>query len=272
MLVVALGGLLTLPDPGSAQYRTISSTRVQEGAERGAIRFPTYVRAFYERQSVDGGSWQSYGAAAGLRLGPTSGEILAWRATRFGLHDTSIGADLYTTLWTRAYLYTGIHIVPDAEVLPSRDLRAALFQVFARTWEASFGGRLLDYPAAELEVLTAGLGHYVERWYIRANGSYIMDADGVGGAVLIRRYLESPAAAAVPAQIEAVFGGGDAVVELRSTTTGVVVDVRESAFGTLGVRVFPGHGATGISAGVGAFKYDGLATRWSVSLGLLYRY
>jgi len=192
----------------------------------------------------------------------------ALSASRFGRRDAGGFADVYHTLWRRAYGNVRVQVLPGADVLPVTDVGVEIFQGLAGGWEPSVGYRFMTFENTDVHITSASAARFLGPWYSRVRLSHATSgnlADGsLSAAGLLRRYLVTDDATQF---VEAGAGvGGEAV------TTGVgAIDVRRTSFVTVSGQRYVRR-TLGLGATITHATFEGIPRRTGASVSLLARW
>lgn len=220
----------------------------------------------FERQFIDSElpqweDWESYSGWAQFR--GQRGTVRAEVATqqRFGERDQSFTFDGYHTLGEGRYGHLRFRTTPDAQVLPSWDVRGEIFQVFG-SWEGSASWWHMDFEQS-VRVVGLGLARYEGDWYLRASGTRSTNSgeSAWSGNLLARRSNDDGGALTLVGGrgSEVVLLGVGPVIDIRTTTV-----LRAELERWLTERV-------GITAVVGRHTFEGAPARFPVSIGVALR-
>ncbi|CAN5845384.1 hypothetical protein BH23GEM3_BH23GEM3_18030 [soil metagenome] len=225
----------------------------------------------YAGQSVSGQQprWHTYTASVGRRFSRGALAVQVLKTRRFEFDDQAVAVDGYLDLWRGSYANLQLQHAPESDVLPRANAGAELFQGIAGGWEGSAGYRYQRFPAADVNLYVLTAGRYTGRWYLRQRNT-IASTGGERAAshsLSIRRYLDS-----ADNYLELGAGAGSEVVEITSVGAGnPVVDLRTAQFAAARVQHFlsPSFGG---SLALTVNDYDGLPTRWGMSVGVVTRW
>jgi YaiO family outer membrane protein len=253
-LVTSLGAL---PIAAAAQSGS--------GSETTTVLSATHEHTFISSAQPGWTDWTEtrVGFTHTLARGAIGGE--AARLERFGQTDVALTADTYFETWPGAYVNIRGRVTPQADVLPSWDVYAEVFQSLGGGWEASASSWRMNVPAADVSVFGAGIGRFAGAWYLRALGRLSRSAGSDVGSTLVsvRRYLgDSRQLVEVSGATgrEVVVLGAGPVVALRHTTS---AQVRAQKFLT---SIFGASGALSFDT------FEGAPDRVGLSVGLLARF
>ena len=117
--------------------------------------------------------WAETRLAAGLDGDRLGGAVEVGVAERFGQAAPFVGADVYPVLADGVYGNVRARLAPGSDVTARLDLGAQVFAAVGGGWEASGGVRRMAYEGEAVHIGTAGLGLYVDAWYLRATVSAV---------------------------------------------------------------------------------------------------
>ena len=131
----------------------------------------TAAEVVSERDAV----WSETRLAAGLDHGRLGGAVEVGRVDRFDQSAAFVGADLYPVLTEGVYSNVRARWAPGSEVTARLDLGAEVFAAVGGGWEASGGVRRMAYADRAVHIGTAGVGLYIDAWYLRATAAAVPD-------------------------------------------------------------------------------------------------
>jgi YaiO family outer membrane protein len=207
--------------------------------------------------------WQIYQAAIQRRGRGGSIGLETQRTHRFGQWDQSFVVDGYRELGSRTYGNLRVLATPNAKILPRSDVSGTLYRALSAGWEASLGGRHMEFNDGRTTIVSAGLARSFSIYYARVAASVLVDdgaASSFSGA--LRRSPD-------PNDLIEVGGGaGREVVSIGSTGA---IDVRRSASAYFrGEHYF--SWSWGMNGAATLNTARGIPTRTGLQLGLLRRW
>jgi len=137
-------------------------------------------------------TWTAARAALGYRWarGGVNADLV--RTERFDQVDQTVGVEAYLPAGRRTSFYLRAGVTPEAEVVPEYDLTAEATRGLGGGWEGTLRYRRMEYSTEGVDIISAGVGYYLARWYLRFNGS-LAPREGTAGwntAFAARRYLD----------------------------------------------------------------------------------
>ena len=239
-----------------------------QDSSRASARVAYTREEFTQRGAVP---WEEIELSLGRRLPQVAGSAGILSTKRFAQHGMSVFADLYPTLWRRAYANVRFrHATSPADIIPDDDISAELFQGIGRGWEPSVGYRWMDYSTGDVNALSAALGKYHADWYGRVRSTYALGYEGTAGSFahsgLLRRYGRSGSE-----WLEASAGWGDEQLVSPAPGGRVELDTRATRFVSVGGRQFVSR-SLGIALNVSHNRFEGVPDRVGGTLALLARW
>jgi YaiO family outer membrane protein len=123
-----------------------------------------YSHYTYSNQIADERDWL---AEIGKSLGAQTLIARIEALNRFGVHDTPLSGELYSSLWSQAWGYVGGSFAANPRFSPNWSGSTELFQGLGvlhpglSSLEASIGYRHLRFPATDVDLLIPGLTIYL---------------------------------------------------------------------------------------------------------------
>jgi len=118
-------------------------------------------------------------------------------ANRFTKNDFLIELNDYWTIYKKNYLQLGLGYASNANLFPRYRMGIEYFFVPASKWEASLGGRYMNYPNAtnkDVFIVTGNIGNYFGNNWLSIRPFYVLQNDLQSLSVVIkyRLYGKSP--------------------------------------------------------------------------------
>lgn len=187
---------------------------------------------------------------------------------RFDKADQGVVLDSFIDLWPGGYGNFRLQGVWGAEVLPTLDGLAEIYQSVFDTWELSAAYRIMNYPSSNVHFFQGGLGTYLGAWYLRLQPMLFLAEEGPGANVALwaRYYYDTS-----DDYIELRTGLGRRIAVIGADTEGATLQGQTNVFGLLTAQRFftPNIGVIGTLN----YNYDEqFADRFGFSLGTRYRW
>ena len=208
LIVPALAACLVRPAP--AQVKTVAL-----GYQHDAFGSADPVWTDWQRLSIQFAQQTTDGAIG----------FEASISERFAENDPAFAADLYRSVWPRAYGNLRIGVAPGAQTLPRADAYGELFQFVGGGVELSASYRYMHLPAADVHVFGTGAGYFSGKAYMRLRVSAARQSNVTATlASLTTRYgtRDDFIEGAAGAGREIVIVGAGPATDLYSTSYGML--------------------------------------------------
>lgn len=133
------------------------------------------ISAYYTLDMFDSGFAPQHLASLGYSF-DVDGHNLGLRlnyAKRFGLNDVQLETDFYLKLKNKHYIYLNYGYAFNATLFPGHRVGAEYYFPLPDKFEASIGGRYLDYTNSDVFIATGHLGKYIAKSWIGIRPFYV---------------------------------------------------------------------------------------------------
>lgn len=133
------------------------------------------ISAYYTLDMFDSGFAPQHLASLGYSF-DVDGHNLGLRlnyAKRFGLNDVQLETDFYLKLKNKHYIYLNYGYAFNATLFPVHRVGAEYYFPLPDKFEASIGGRYLDYTNSDVFIATGHLGKYIAKSWIGVRPFYV---------------------------------------------------------------------------------------------------
>jgi YaiO family outer membrane protein len=113
-------------------------------------------------------------------------------ANRFSKNDFLVELNDYWTIYKKNYLQAGFGYASNADLFPRFRTGVEYFFVPADKWEASLGGRYMNYPNAankDVFIFTGSIGNYFRNSWISLRPFYVLQNDLQSLTVILKYRL-----------------------------------------------------------------------------------
>jgi YaiO family outer membrane protein len=133
------------------------------------------ISAYYTLDMFDSGFAPQHLAALGYSFNVDENN-LGFRlnyANRFGLNDVQLESDFYLKLKNKQYMYFNYGYAFNATLFPTHRVGFEYYFPLPNKFDASIGGRYLNYSNSDVFIITGHLGKYFGKSWIGARPFYV---------------------------------------------------------------------------------------------------
>lgn len=174
-----------------------ANAQTDEPQQTGDQQPPTTIGVEYEYEYFGDGEddldpWHVVSGELGRRF--SGGSVIGrvnW-GRRFGQEGVQYEVDAYPKFGKGTYMYLNAGASSD-DIFPDRRFGAQIYRSLGNGFEASVGGRFLQFDETDVFIYTGSIGKYSGNWYVTLTPT-VADSDSrddmsASGSLLVRRYF-----------------------------------------------------------------------------------
>ncbi|HEY6913988.1 MAG TPA: YaiO family outer membrane beta-barrel protein [Paludibacter sp.] len=133
------------------------------------------ISAYYTLDMFDSGFTPQHLAALGysFKIGEHNLGFRLNYANRFGLNDVQLESDFYLKLKQKQYMYFNYGYAFNASLFPTHRFGLEYYFPLPNKFEASIGGRYLNYTNSDVFIVTGHLGKYIAKSWMGIRPFYV---------------------------------------------------------------------------------------------------